>query len=197
MVGPRARKRLGWIAFAVSAVACSNLDGLTGAPPGSDGGADGSASDAGGGDAIAAGDAPSDGPFLADGGDAGGQTDGAACTDPCDCDGDLYKNDKPGCAKGTEKVDCDDLDSRIRPDQGFLDFTPPASAPKPGDWNCDGLVTKLYPTNAVCSMGNCASQSGFSGDPACGAIGDYVTCGPTGINLCEVKTTEKRKQACR
>lgn len=195
------RMRAGWLGAGGAAVlagvvvyACASTDGLNDPAPDS-----GSVVDSAAGDSGSTGDsdASTDAPTVPDA-DAGGPVSEGGCADPCDCDGDLYKNGNPGCS-GTP-VDCNDYDSRVRPNQAFLDQTPPAGAPKPGDWDCNGTVDKLFKVNAVCSgaaNGPCNTQSGFAGDPPCGTSATFILCGDVGIGLCEQKSTEMRKQACR
>ena len=68
------------------------------------------------------------GPILIDGStiddlvvvDAGGKVDAAGCVG-CDCDGDKYNDlTKPGCENAGGAHDCDDNDSRVHPNQGYL-----------------------------------------------------------------------------
>lgn len=174
--------------------ACASTSGLNDPTPDS-GGPDSASPDAGSSEGGT--DAATDAPQVPDA-DAGGPVSEGGCADPCDCDGDLYKSGTPGCT-GTA-VDCNDFDSRIRPSQAFLDQVPPPGMPKPGDWDCDGTVNKLFKVNAVCSGvagGPCNTQSGFAGDPPCGTSASYILCGDVGIGLCEQKSSEMRKQACR
>jgi hypothetical protein len=131
--------------------------------------------------------------------DGGAKIDASACqATECDCDKDGFHKVQSGCdASALQKnVDCDDSDTRYRPDQGFLTDLP--EPPRNGDWNCNGAVEKLFEVNVTCTnflVGGCGKQ-GFRGDPACGASDTYVSCTPNGPT-CKEGTTEVRKQACR
>ena len=130
--------------------------------------------------------------------DAGGKIDAAGCTS-CDCDGDGF-NDlaKPGCADAGGMNDCDDTDSRTHPGQGYL--VDLAAPPRNGDWNCDGVVNKLYAPNLTCSglLGaTCSATSGFTGDPACGAAGTLVTCVVSGVSCAVGAQGTMTRQACK
>jgi len=128
--------------------------------------------------------------------DAGpGVIDASGCM-TCDCD--LDGVNRPGCGDDAG-TDCDDNDTRYRTNQGFLDLKPPAG--KTGDWNCVGGAEKFYPENVNCgtlSLTTCEGAQGFNAAVGCGEEGQYVTCKPVILGLlCQVGTTEVRKQACR
>lgn len=145
-------------------------------------------------------------PFLVDGStpdaliakDAGVVVvDASGCTPTkCDCDNDGYNDfTKAGCATGTR--DCDDLDSRARPGQLFLDVLPTAKTG--GDWNCSNSVEKLYAENISCGalLGlGCNTAGGFTGTVGCGQTGTFVRC-KAGLLSCNVDQQYQAKQACR
>lgn len=124
--------------------------------------------------------------------------DAAACTALCDCDGDGYPDHtREGCAEAPGEQDCDDLDSRTHPNQGYVAYA--ASPPRNGDWNCQGTVEKLHPTNVSCgllALGACAGVAGFQGDPPCGTEGTYVYCQAVAL-LCVAGSPTTRKQECK
>jgi hypothetical protein len=130
--------------------------------------------------------------------DAGERVDASGCG-RCDCDNDTFN--RPGCGDNEAGVDCDDEDTRYRPNQNFIDIKPDPG--KLGNWSCkpDAAVEKLYSTNVACnllSVTGCTGAQGFTGNPGCGEIGTYVHCvAPLGILLCTVASTELRTQACR
>lgn len=131
--------------------------------------------------------------------DAGGKVDGGGCApNDCDCDKDGY-NDlaKEGCEDAGGQSDCDDLDSRAHPGQGFLED--PAEPPMNGDWNCNGHLEKVYPrTGITCSLLLSDCSEGFAGDPACGEEADYLYCAaPIGILLCTTAAKGRNTQACK
>lgn len=115
-----------------------------------------------------------------------------AYVDPCsdlDDDGYIAKT----CDGG---LDCDDLDPRAFPDAAMR--AEAGTDATRGDWNCNGVVEKLYPTNVTCFGATalaCNSRRGFLGDPACGATGTYVQCVYT--DSCEPGEIEQRVQQCR
>lgn len=128
--------------------------------------------------------------------DAGSEVDASGCM-TCDCDNDGF--DRPGCGNDAG-ADCDDNDTRYRPNQSFVIDRPAAG--KAGDWDCKSGVEKLYPTNVSCNLlsllGGCAGAQGFAGDPGCGEEGQYVYCAPPLLGvLCAVQSTETKKQACK
>jgi hypothetical protein len=129
--------------------------------------------------------------------DAGGPKIDATtgCDADCDCDNDGF--DRPNCGSGTGEKDCDDLDPRVRPDQGFLEI--PGEPPRNGDWNCKNGIEKLYPSNVSCgllALGACNGVQGFKNDPACGKSDTYVFCKAT-LVLCGEGATQVRTQACK
>lgn len=113
----------------------------------------------------------------------------------CDVDGDGYAAE--GSCGGS---DCDDSDPRRNPG-----VTAPQShdgGATGGDWNCNGVVERLYNYNVSCAglaLGECTNVEGFTTSPRCGQSGTYVTCRPGGaLNLlCVVGTSEVRTQQCR
>jgi hypothetical protein len=127
--------------------------------------------------------------------DAGQQVDAAGCMD-CDCDNDGF--DRPGCGNDAG-LDCDDNDSRYRPNQSFVIDKPESG--KTGDWDCRNGVEKLFPTNVTCgllTLSGCAGAEGFNGDPGCGEEATYVRCTPAILGLlCTIGSSETKKQACR
>jgi len=141
-------------------------------------------------------DAPDYDALIVD--DPGEPVDASGCTS-CDCDGDGFP--RKGCGDAGEGVptDCNDDDTRYRPNQGFVTARPEPG--RSGDWNCDGRVEKLYPTNVKCSLlalTGCNGSHGFEGDPGCGEEGKFIHCkAPIGLLLCTVGKTETRRQACR
>jgi|GEM_PF-1581739 len=137
-------------------------------------------------------------------GDAATKVDASGCT-TCDCDNDGYFRRGGACDGGPGNVyDCDDTDKALTPAQTFIaDVKWPSNHTPAYDWNCDGKVIKQLPYNVTCaslSLGaNCASIQGFTGDPACGTSGTFVTCkqGFLGLLGCADGTQETRVQACR
>lgn len=120
----------------------------------------------------------------------------------CDCDDDKHRSET--CPNGIKGDDCDDYNAGIFTGQDFVSSPWDTSSPHTpaGDWNCDGTTTKQYPYNVSCGLvGDCSAQ-GFSGNPDCGASGQYVYCKGTGLPvgaLCTEDTTkrETRTQGCR
>lgn len=131
--------------------------------------------------------------------DAGGKVDASACAaNVCDCDKDGYFNlEKPGCEDAGGKHDCDDLDSRAHPGQGYL--LDPAEPPMNGDWNCNGLLEKVFPrTNITCGLLLADCTEGFVGNPPCGQEADYLYCtSPIGLLLCTPKARSRETQSCK
>jgi hypothetical protein len=124
----------------------------------------------------------------------GGLVDATGCN-KCNCDGDKANTNDAASGCATLGNDCNDLDPFI-PHDGFVASEPNGHS---GDWDCDGVVTKQFPVNIDCGLlANC-SGSGFSGDPACGTSGPFVTCKPSllPLVLCETKSTETVVQGCR
>jgi hypothetical protein len=126
-----------------------------------------------------------------------GGVDGASCsTNECDCDKDGFPVQRLGCTSPDAAFDCDDLDSRRRPNQDYLADPPDAHL---GDWNCNKLVEKMYPVNVNCGGGIgavCATMQGFTTDPPCGKEGTFVTC-VSNLLVCQVQSTTVRTQACK
>lgn len=139
--------------------------------------------------------------------DAGGKVDTDACAaNDCDCDDDTFNDlTKAGCADAGGPADCDDTDTRTRPDQGFLEVK--GEPPRNGDWNCKNGVERLYPkTNLKCgdvAVGaECDGTFGFEDNPACGAKGTFVTCKTscTALLICScvvVSRDVQHTQACK
>ena len=178
---------------------------------GGEGGTDGEGGADGGPDSTP--DSPDDFRVLIDGGDpdalivkdGGMKIDASGCTS-CDCDNDGFNVMRAGCQDAGGAIDCDDTDTRSRPDQGYL-FDKP-EAPQFGNWNCTNGVEKLYKTNTICTAlspgGACDAMFGFEDDPACGASGNLVTCKSVGSpplyigGGCVVGAQNKAtKQACK
>jgi hypothetical protein len=177
-------------AFAAGALAsmfaaCTDLSGLSGdAVPISEAGADAA------GDAATDANVGSDVQVLVDGAapdalldrDGGVKVDASGCT-TCDCDLDgFYALTKPGCADAGGPDDCDDFDSRTRPDRGYNET--PEEPPRNGDWNCSNGVEKFFQSNINCAAAArgpaCDALVGFVNDPKCGATGTFVTCKSAG-----------------
>ena len=72
-----------------------------------------------------------------------------------------------------------------------------------GDWNCDGVVERQHGVNVDCedhslTSAACGSIHGFTGEPACGTAGQWVTCIYPGVGpKCSSGTIETRTQGCR
>ncbi len=181
------RAALIWIAILVGAAfACSSSYSGEEAP------ATATPDDAGGTtpDSAAPADAASDADVAIDAGSD-------APADPCDQDRDGFRAATASCGGD----DCDDSDSRAHPgDGGFVAAAPGASN---GDWNCNGAVERQFASNVTCSdfvpfPGPCSGHAGFTGDPACGAKGTFVTCTyPGNGSACANGVTEMRAQGCR
>jgi hypothetical protein len=133
----------------------------------------------------------------------GGTVDAAGCTS-CDCDGDGF--DRVACDGGVGK-DCDDLNTVIKPDAGFVASPSWPSMHMPsGDWNCDGMRTKQHNYNVHCddtSNGGANCTSGFNDDPNCGEISTFNICkynpGVAGLVLpsCKIDSTVQLPQGCK
>jgi hypothetical protein len=125
--------------------------------------------------------------------DGAALVDAAGCPDKCDCDGDGVRSDNPSC--GPTGADCNDLDPFV-PHDGFVADPPPPGAD--GDWDCDGTVTKQFPVNVNCGVLSDCNAAGFTGDPACGTFGQFVTCAPTLVPLvCKDGGVKLLTQGCR
>jgi hypothetical protein len=123
--------------------------------------------------------------------DAG--VDAADSGDPCDNDRDTYKA-KGGVCGG---LDCDDNDARRNP--GVTTYQTYVTSN--GDWNCDNRVDLQYTPNVVCSSfllpATCNAAAGFTGAPACGAMGTYNACTWDLVNgLCHAASTRSDTQGC-
>jgi hypothetical protein len=134
--------------------------------------------------------------------DGGGKADAAGCT--CDCDHDGFTAMGNVCEGGTSAMlDCDDLDTLIKPDSGFVAADWSSTHSPPGDWNCDGVRTKQYDYNQKCNdVNNCNGKSGFNDDPNCGETMTYNNClynpGLAGIGAsCKVGSTVPATQGCK
>lgn len=125
--------------------------------------------------------------------------DTGACADPCDCDKDGFRAKDASCSPGN--VDCDDGDPRATPTAGFSDAA--ATIDTKGDWNCDGTTERRFPVNIRCSDfssldGKCATREGFTGDPPCGVLAEYVACKAPALGLtCAENPRTTRVQECR
>lgn len=134
--------------------------------------------------------------------------DAAGCDARCDCDDDGYL--KEGCdaaapgdtvtVKGID--DCDDLDKLVHPGQGYSDAVPRAGSPKPGDWDCDGVVTKGIKEDFQCvglGAGICSADDPpkFKGAVGCGERGDILNCSTKAPLGCEESFREKATQLCK
>jgi len=138
--------------------------------------------------------------------DAGSKIDADSCdaTSNCDCDKDGYHHVTvangiacdASAAQGN--VDCDDYDTRYRPNQDFVDL--PTNRP---DWNCNTVIEKSTAINNVCgtitNLLQCSGKQGFRGDPDCGIEDPYVFCAKGGLAGldCVEGNVQTRKQACR
>jgi hypothetical protein len=111
----------------------------------------------------------------------------------CDQDQDTYT------AIGTcGGMDCDDDDPRAHPGQTYLTALPRATTMY-GDWNCNHIVEKLFPTKVDCStaIGSCDQVSGFTDDPPCGTAGTFVQCMTMNVIFCVVGASSMQLQACK
>jgi hypothetical protein len=112
----------------------------------------------------------------------------------CDQDQDTFLAIGGSCG-GT---DCDDEDPRAYPNEpNYLTAVPRATTM--GDWNCNHVIEKLYPTKVDCStsIGSCDSVSGFTDDPACGTAGTFVQCMTMNVIFCVVGASSMQVQACK
>jgi hypothetical protein len=94
--------------------------------------------------------------------------------------------------------DCDDEDPRAHPGQGYLTALPRATTMY-GDWNCNHVIEKQFPTNVNCgaSITNCDATSGFMDDPACGTAGMFVQCMTMNVIFCVVGSSSMQLQGCK
>lgn len=160
-------------------VACTfpTVEFQTGVGPGGEGGTDGGA------DSTL--DSRDDARVVAEGGDpdamivkdGGMKIDASGCV-LCDCDKDGFNVKRAGCQDAGGAIDCDDTDTRARPDQGYLVDKP--EPPQNGNWNCTNGVEKFYKPNTNCTgLGagaGCDATYGFEDDPVCGTNGKFVMC---------------------
>jgi hypothetical protein len=117
---------------------------------------------------------------------------GAEASD-CDRDRDTYSAEGDATCWG---YDCDDTDPHANPGVGMFQTYAP-HPPTNGDWNCDGKVDKQYPVNVVCSALPIAGcNSGFTGDPPCGATAPFVQCMESMLGFCMQGATIMQQQGC-
>jgi hypothetical protein len=136
--------------------------------------------------ASEAGDvAPKDGPTDAPGTE----------TSTCDQDQDGFMAIGGTCGG----QDCDDDDPRAYPGEPNYLTALPRATTMYGDWNCNHVVEKLFPTNVDCTKAitNCTSVSGFTGDPGCGTAGPFVQCMTMNVIFCVAGATSMQVQACK
>lgn len=141
--------------------------------------------------------------------DAGAKIDADGCdaNAVCDCDkdgfhhvGTLVDGGLCDASVAQQNVDCDDYDTRYRPDQGYLAI--PGEPPSWGDWNCNGEREKLVPrvtcTNFTALTTDCAKLQGFRDDPDCGTESPtYIFCKEGLVTCEEAANVEKRQQVCK
>jgi len=160
---------------------------------------DGASSSSSGADA--AHDSAVDGPTSDD------ASDGEA-GDPCDQDGDGYKNAMCG------GNDCCDTDGKAHPGQtGWFTVQDHCSS---FDYDCDGKEEHEYPASLTCGYvwslgciptcsgtscvcGGTACSTGYVGpDPGCGVGAEYDQCQPANAFSCTPKSIDSNQvQACR
>jgi hypothetical protein len=178
-------------------VACTDLAGLSGAKDVADATTETGADvlDASPPEPVSDASAPVEDAESRD--DASSTIDASGCT-TCDCDNDSFVRSGPNCDAGGRGFDCDDLDPLIHPGQTFVDEPWTSKHVPAGDWDCNGIVTKLYNYGFMCSGINpsCSPTVAFTGDPACGQLAEYDKCVPSGINCAPMKI-DLRRQACR
>jgi hypothetical protein len=176
--------------------------------PGSDGGTSSSSGSGGPGGEAGPDGQPPDIRFDAAGlGDVATRSDSEAPVDKgtcptswkCDCDKDLFLDDEcvrteieagrdGGFEAGSKPGDCDDLDPVRNPEAGPRSDVPRQGAPgTPGDWNCDGTVTR-NPLKLKCAepskvggaiVGCNGGTDGYLADTECGETNDVWTCPTT------------------
>jgi hypothetical protein len=114
---------------------------------------------------------------------------------PCDQDQDGFMAIGGTCGG----QDCDDDDPRAYPGEPNYLTALPRATTMYGDWNCNHVVEKLYPTKVDCttSIANCDSVSGFTGDPGCGTPSTFVQCMTMNVVFCVVGASSMQVQACR
>jgi hypothetical protein len=112
---------------------------------------------------------------------------------PCDQDEDTFL--ASGACGG---MDCDDHDPRAYPGEMMYLTAVPSQATM-GDWNCNHVIEKLYPTKVNCaaSIANCDSVAGFTDDPPCGTLGTFVQCMTMNVIFCVEASSSMQLQACR
>ncbi len=117
--------------------------------------------------------------------DAMPPSEGGEGGNPCDKDNDTY------IAESCGGTDCDDNDPLVHPGQTFQTIIPDAGS-NFGDWNCDGVVEKEFPTMS-CNIAVCGNTEGFAIAEGCGVTGQYETCS----GLCAYADAGARTQGCR
>jgi hypothetical protein len=118
----------------------------------------------------------------------------AADAPPCDQDEDGYL--AIGSCGGN---DCDDHDPRAYPMEPNYLTALPSAATMYGDWNCNHVVEKLFPSKVNCTtaLGTCDQVIGFTGDPGCGTAGTFVQCMTMNVVFCVVGASSTQLQACK
>ncbi len=92
-----------------------------------------------------------------------------------------------------EKGDCDDADADVHPGQTAY-FLTPSKGEKSFDYDCDGHVSKRWPSKIKCSQ-SCSGEGWVGAAPACGKKDLWGKC--VGIfSICRVVPTEDREQTC-
>lgn len=136
--------------------------------------------------------------------DANQVVDANACGDrsPCDCDGDGYLD--IGCDAGPDAAglgkkpgDCDDLDPLRHPDALPTDAVPVGHD---GDWNCDGVVSRVPTAQIKCSgtgLTGCSGGPGFLNKPTCGTKADVYSCEASGLLACQAVPKGTATQLCQ
>lgn len=126
-----------------------------------------------------------------------------------DAEGGFYNCDKDGdkvFASGAPcgGLDCNDNNKDVYPDENRPYSTlPPLGGSPPGnggDWDCNGQVDKQYKTKIECgglTNGFCTITMGFTGDPACGTAGEFITCAKNNLGFCVVTSTIQQTQGCK
>ena len=141
--------------------------------------------------------------------DAGSKIDPSGCdaTSSCDCDKDgfhhLTVDGGVTCDASVVQgnVDCNDYDTRYRPNQEFVQT--PGDTPGSEDWNCNGTIERALTVNVTCAgitnLFTCQNLQGFRGAPDCGISDPYVFCtkgGLAGLD-CVEGNVQSRPQACK
>jgi hypothetical protein len=81
--------------------------------------------------------------------------------------------------------DCDDTDAHANPGVVSFQYWLPLGKMN-GDWNCNGKVDKQYQTKINCSSlvnVQCNTIQGFTDDPGCSMLGNFVQCTSTLIGV--------------